>query len=522
MGGDFGMNVNIRRKDFDFTGPWDLFWDLPVRKGASAEATMDDFDHTIDFGDRRDRARKAFEWELDRLYLAEETEKRRLKRQEEADLLAQRERDAAMEKTAHNLNDKSNCPNNGNKDGDEDDETEDVNFAEPQANQADWPTFKQLAKAERKHTCIIDILTEEPIIDNDLANLQGLFGYTGVHIRKVERPQAINTTSMATGQAPLPERIRITSVVLREILVKILEAQGSLADIHKHGSWVFIRPFKALMYFEQALRDWCKALEEKFGLKAATNAPASVEADTTSAQDGSQTPTDEGDGGSTKLLAAEPSAIEREVVPKRHDETKDGDRKGQEDKAPDEDDDDDGTKSRNALTHLSCLLGFLDSHITDKRTYLNGSGCHKVFFSDLWHLYRPRLEVIGSDGKQAYRVIHVTSPAHRVVPAWQRYNTTSKDKSSNAAFSITCVYIDFDGTHIGPVLRTFNFKSFEGEREVVSFEVYPLRFHPPLKRSDFSEAEWKDLESMPASDRLRRRLIRRGAKFLEVAAVKHM
>ncbi|KAJ4322448.1 hypothetical protein N0V84_004804 [Fusarium piperis] len=523
--GDFSLRLEPRFGKWTpkVSGPWSYHWSTAYMpqyarqepfdpshrcqdiSGAPNQDTMDDFDHTIDFGQRRDRVRKTFEWEMDRLYLAEEVDKRRRQRLEEAELRAQQERGPTPEEALHDLNDEGNHSDVANTDGDMNQEAEHVELPEPQTNKFDWVTFKQLSRVGENHVCFIDILTEEPTIDSDLAAFRGLFGYSGVRTRKVERPQAINTTSTVTGQAPLPERIRITSEVLGKILSTILEDENYLLGEHPHTPWVFIRPFKVLIYSEQALRDWCKALDERFGPETAKNTDTGIEGDTTDAQDGSQISTGEGNDKT--------STVEK-VVQKRQDETEDDENE--------DEDDADGTKSKHALMHLKCLLGFLDSHVTDKRTYLNSSSCNKVFFSDLWHLYRPGLEVIGSDGKQAYRIIHVASPAHRVVPAWQRYDTTSKDKSSNAAFSIACVYIDFDGTRIGPVLRTFDFKSFEGEREVASFEVYPLRFHPPLKKSDFGESEWKDIEPIPASDRLRHRLIHRGAKFLEVAAVRHM
>ncbi|UKZ45950.1 hypothetical protein TrVGV298_000145 [Trichoderma virens] len=115
------------------------------------------------------------------------------------------------------------------------------------------------------------------------------------------------------------------------------------------------------------------------------------------------------------------------------------------------------------------------------------------------------MEVIGSDGKQAYRVISVTSAKHRVA----------------SPFNITCIYIDFDGKNIGPVTKIFDFKRFDGEKEVTLLEVYPLHLHP-VKQSDFDDSTWAEIEPLPPSQRYRHKLIRRGAMFLEVAAVKHM
>ena len=45
--------------------------------GAVQAGVKDDYDFEIDFGGRRDMIRKYYEWELDRLFLAEEHDKRR-------------------------------------------------------------------------------------------------------------------------------------------------------------------------------------------------------------------------------------------------------------------------------------------------------------------------------------------------------------------------------------------------------------------------------------------------------------
>ncbi|GME52843.1 uncharacterized protein COCSADRAFT_177807 [Neofusicoccum parvum] len=186
-----------------------------------------------------------------------------------------------------------------------------------------------------------------------------------------------------------------------------------------------------------------------------------------------------------------------------------------------EDKPDDLTKSPVALEHLKCLLNFMDADISAKQLYLDDPQCRKVFFSDLWLLYRPGIEVIGSNGKQAYRVIEVTSAKHRVTPAWQRWYNAPSNKRNKKPFSITCVHIDFDGKNLGPVQNVFDFNRFDGERDITSLEVYPLRFHP-VRQSDFSDTEWKEFEAVPDIEKYRQKLINRGNKFLEVAAVKHM
>lgn len=181
------------------------------------------------------------------------------------------------------------------------------------------------------------------------------------------------------------------------------------------------------------------------------------------------------------------------------------------------------TQSEAAMEHLRTLLQFIGSETVPRRSYLESSSCKKVNFSDLWYLFRPGMEVIGNDGKQVYRVMKVSSAPHRVVPAWQMYRSRDKerDKKKQSPFSIQCVYVDFDGKTLGPVSTGFEFPRFIGEREVTSFVVYPLGFHPH-RRSDFSDSEWRSVAALPDDQKLRTKLILRGKKFLEVSNVKHM
>jgi len=473
---------------------------------ADANA-YDDYDHAIDYGGRRERLRKNFEWEMDRLFLAEEMDRRKRTKIKEAE--EQRRRDPHAAETNKpegddKLKEKAPLPT----------------FAEPKLNRLDWLLFKRLAAVEEKDACVVDILIGEPIIDDDLGGYGRWYGYSG-QVHKLDRPQDRKAVaSMAPGQAPLPERIRIHSAALLQILAVILRSDGWPLEELNGTTAVLIRPFKALVYCERALRDWCTALEKKF--KAA-------EEDVPAAADGSapgppkDNPAQEPGRDPDQVVADDDTAekpstgdsVTREEAAKQGDSP--DDREAEEEG---EDKPDDLTKSSTALEHLKCLLSFVDSDISAKQAYLNDPQCRKVFFWDLWQLFRPGVEVIGSDGKQAYRVIDVTSAKHRVAPAWERWNP-STNKRKKTPFSITCVYIDFDGTHLGPVQKVIDFKRFDGERDVTSLEVYPLRFHP-VRPSDFGDVEWKEVEALPSHERYRQKLICRGAKFLEVVAVKHM
>jgi hypothetical protein len=501
-------------------GDWSLNWKyMPRHKGKlpsllelSREAaegydegdadTYDEFDAIIDYGSRRDRLRKNFEWEMDRIYLAEEMDHRRKAKIEEA----------KAEGKSHSAGDK---PLGGNGQP-EDAAPPPPKFAQAQLNQIDWSGFRRLANVEEKDAFVVDILVGEPNIDDDL---RYWFGFSG-RVRKRDINLDLKTlASMLPGQPQLPERVRIHSEALTLILSTILGKEMGQSTV------VFTRPFKALAHCERALRDWCTALEKKFDALPETEKDTLIAADGSAADPPEDGAAPQEAGKRVGQVSADgsdapekPTAAGKEPLKEKGGDS-DSDSEDKDDQA--ENQRDDVTKSPTALEHLKCLLSFLDSDISAKQAYLKSPDCRKVFFSDLWHLFRPGMEVTGSDGKQAYRVIDVTSAKHRVAPPWERWSSNSEKRKKTRPFSITCLYIDFNGTNLGPVPKVFDFKRFDGERDVTSLEVYPLRFHP-AKRADFSDSEWKELEDLPANERYRQKLIRRGAKFLQVAGVKHM
>ncbi|KAK7740448.1 hypothetical protein SLS53_005289 [Cytospora paraplurivora] len=440
------------------------------------ENDKDDFDHVIDYGAARDRLRKNFEWDIDRLFLAEEMEIRRRERVKAGNL--PQDKEAEMEQAKNETEDAKNG-----------------RCAQLKLNRQVWSAFKRLSGVVESQSCVIDILVGEPIVNDGVENL---YGYPGPRVREVGNPQHLDTPApLVPGEKPLPERIRIHSASIRAILSKMDE--GEVGD---SPSIVHVRPFKELYYYVQRLQDWFTRLEKQFGLNpkgiecgSATTEGSeygsdlkqgrhlSVSTSDCVAERSTEAALQAGLGGANKETAFED---QREGVGPRDDTETDT---SEDEEEPEEKPDPkDITKSPMALDHLRCLLTFMESEVLARQNYLNSPVCRKVFFSDLWYLFRPGMEVIGRDGKQAYRVIKVTTPRHRVVPAWQTWLWGSDDKKKTAPFSITCIYIDFDGHNLGPVSKTCHFKRFDNEMEITSLPVYPLRLHPATK-NNFSESE---------------------------------
>ncbi|KAH8746442.1 hypothetical protein F5882DRAFT_371044 [Hyaloscypha sp. PMI_1271] len=354
----------------------------------------------------------------------------------------------------------------------------------------EWDAFKSLCKIEEKKSSAIDVLVGEPDISAYLFKHSSLRGQTN----RAERKGPVR--SELPGQSPLPERIRIHSTQLLQILQRI--HNSDLCSVTQgSGSVVFIRPFKMLLYYQEALRAWYRKLEMKFGpsknsggsqarFESGLHSPKPVASSETtrSATDGTVL----GVRGQNETREFDDSEFQRTneaVESEREDE-----------------DTDDETTSSTAYEHLQCLWGFMDNDISAKLAYLHSDRCQKVTFSDLWHIFKPGGEVIGSDRKQAYRIIKVTSTRHKVHDPFVRFWNKSAAEEETL-LTIKCVYLDFDGKTLGPVTRLFHIRKFDGEKAVTSLEVYPLQF-------------------MPRPEQFRQRLIERGRMFLEVASVKLM
>ncbi|KAK4464310.1 hypothetical protein QBC42DRAFT_344734 [Cladorrhinum samala] len=442
----------------------------------------DEFDQTIDYGSRRERLRKNFEWELDRLFLAEEVDRRRLEAQRMEAKKRAKKREGARP-VAEPPECKTSLP-----------------------RRLSWGSFKRssLPSTERT-TAIVEILDGDPINASD--GLEDGYPH-GSQPRKIHSSTSRTPAPAPTGREPMPERIRLNSLLLVRIMSKIIGKEatelGYLGDKakNKKESVVFVRPFKAILYCESALRDWRSRLERDFAEdKSGVLDQALQDNRNEKVGDGNRKlRTDEEQGGESGEESD--SGLEEE-----------------------ENGPDDEINSRTALIHLRCLISFINSDIVTRRAHLEGPECKTVHFSDLWLLFEPGTEVIQSDGKQAYRVIEADSAAHRAMTTWDIYFAdaiaASNERHSKAPFSLYCIYIDFDGRFLGPVKKVFGLKRFEGERDITSLEVYPIRFHPALQ-SEFTDTEWLHASLLPEGQRYRHKLIRRGAKFLEVVGVRHM
>ncbi|THV50080.1 hypothetical protein BGAL_0166g00220 [Botrytis galanthina] len=354
----------------------------------------------------------------------------------------------------------------------------------PKLNPVEWKNFKQ-APSPSNNIYAIDVLVGEPDITsegNQYRSRQRMQADSGGSLREVGYSEQRTTSQPSAktpvaGQEALPERIRINSEYVIKILGDMDESEVRYVP-QINAPVLLFRPFRALTFHEEEIRARYTALNAKFGKKAAIIGDPepkalSVAVDT--------------DGKPSSAI----------VEGRSNESAKKTEAYSTSDHSPDLDSLD--LNSEAAFENLSCLIEFIDHYIKDKQKYLASSSCQKVVFSDIWHLFKPGDEVMEGKLPQAYRVISVNTKKHRVERS--KWDNGFKRAINYGPVTIHCVCIDYDGKLLGPVSKHFTIQKYEGEQNVTSLPVYPLRFRKEMNREE---------------------LIARGKLFLETAGVKHM
>ncbi|KAL6858456.1 hypothetical protein J3F83DRAFT_360284 [Trichoderma novae-zelandiae] len=411
---------------------------------------------------------------------------------------------------------------NGIKGADSDDEDDAgknlANTVKAEVSPMSWTAFKfQQHGDSSRDFCVVEVLTEEPSISFDGYNNPWFMRYTDKSLslstdgstQKAE-PKVASWADMVNspsrGKQLMPERIRIRSINIVKILNNIFKTKAK--DYRMNGAVVMIRPFRALVHYNQEIRAKFAQLKEKFGDDALK---VREEEEDVAASDDHDKPAETQD----KALDGQdkPSDAKDDKEAKGGTETTTD--------ANDPGEEDEYTCSLTAYQHLSCLVDFMDHTIQAKIDHLAGTQPRTISFNHLWYLFQPGDDVVGQGRRQAYRVISITSTGHKVTPPWRNWK---RDESEPAAsITLFCVYIDFDGKQLGPVSKSFVLSKFDGDKTITALEVYPIRF-AESPAANYQTARDDDDAAAAAVPRasFRRELVDRGKMFIDVASIKHM
>lgn len=362
-----------------------------------------------------------------------------------------------------------------------------------------WDAFKD-ARAQKDGACsAIDVLVGDPVVSFDQeAQDSAWWSRWGERKRADGSKTKSETNTVAahkgrvldgTQLTPLPERIRVHSKYITAILEEFRGEKISKT------SFVMVRPFKALTYYEDKIRTKYTELATKFEGSPSNSNVEEQAMDPEVIQKSEST--------AIQMQPEKPESVGNDSPRSGQGSEADGDDKSSISSGSDYEELVD-TESDAAFQHLTCLVEFLDTIRARRRHLLSGS-CSKVTFADVWHLFKPGDEVLDKEQRQAYRLLSVNSSGHRTLPPWRDLDVEQLD-GDEPFIVLYGVHITFDGTMLGSVGKYFEIGSFEGEEDVTSLPVLPLRLI-------------KDQDSEASTDgaALRQDLIDRGRMFVKMA-----
>ncbi|CEN62690.1 hypothetical protein ASPCAL09322 [Aspergillus calidoustus] len=297
-------------------------------------------------------------------------------------------------------------------------------------------------------------------------------------------------------------RVRIQSAPLM-LLLSRLSGHSDLWSFETAKA--FFRPFRAFYYLLPQMKACLAILEEKW---------AAIEA---KGEDGENEPqsAQEGDVAKEHEIGAEDD-LRSEPGSEPADEKTTGMDPHDAVNGPIAD-------SVTALRHLRKYVEFVEAEVVPMWNRASGTNHRKVRWSDLWMtfqqgelLYVPPT-ADSSQSSDATKASDTTIGSGSGIKMYQnvwRLYSLVRDKvrdgdpddvsnNSKRFFHLFAYYIDYDGSFYGPVKHEFRIRDYEGEKDITSLPVYPLRFA-------------KD------ADKLKAKFLAQGEQFRDLIKKKHL
>lgn len=347
---------------------------------------------------------------------------------------------------------------------------------------------------------------------------------------------------------PTIERIRICSTTISDAFAKIMGKNDAPKEFDSQ-----IRPFKFLLAYEDEIRQHVKDLEERVRQKPALSV--------LSGPDPEADPVNEATKQTNPQQDGEQSAADDGVVKQSGVQSSD---------TPPEPGTDDGTEIRSdeeALSHFQVLINFMDNHLQDEfnsykklRSRNGTTNTPKVSFPELWQLFAPGDIIYEPVNEQALRVVAVGGGRRQLRKKTQRgtyananpftnpYPAPPRDIYSDPlppldedplglnesapkslpAFSampddlllpfvLTCVYIDFNGDAVGPVMRQISISGFDESRSITNLPAYPIEYADMFREGGTSDTRSGFEPRRSTQAGVRETLELRGKKFADFA-----
>ncbi|RAH76601.1 hypothetical protein BO86DRAFT_349097 [Aspergillus japonicus CBS 114.51] len=249
------------------------------------------------------------------------------------------------------------------------------------------------------------------------------------------------------------QRVRIQSEPITRYIQYVAGASGM--DVTR--PWTFFRPFHFFIVFRSKMKEALVNLEETWAYAERLESSGLKQ---------------------TAMVARETPSVHDKKTGDEIDEKKEAemDPTGPE------------MSSITALRHMRCYVEFVDKEIYPLFERFRGSAPQKVRFGDLWLLLKYN-EMLYSppEGEESQSSSQPLSPKSKSMTqtAWKlcgEWIPTPKDGHPNdlgeesQEYQAVCYHVDHDGESYGAVKHVFKIQYFEGERDITSLPVYPLRF----------------------------------------------
>jgi len=311
---------------------------------------------------------------------------------------------------------------------------------------------------------IIEVLQGHQYLDNEIwkeTQDRSFQGKSRSGSRKWKRKSKAHAED---NEAKHIQRIRIQSPALLLLLSRLTG---------NHNTWatdkprVFFRPFRAHYYYLPQMKEVLAILEKKWGVSQPETAAA--DAKPRPAADGEDTP--DHAPGISENLPFKPDPEELDDIDLEYVVSGDV------------------ADTLTALQHVRTYVEFVEKHVLPLWQEAQGTTKRKVTFFDLWRSFKPGEILYRPPATDSYKDRGETSsrPVNKMYQgAWRLYSMVldrfSDQEPNDNEFvrtrdlDLSCYYIDYDGTSYLPVTKSFTIKDFEGERDITTLPIYPMRF----------------------------------------------
>lgn len=360
----------------------------------------------------------------------------------------------------------------------------------PEVRKVNFENFKNRFQGENEPDYAIDVLMAGPGLQGQIRRERA--------IRRSEETARVRKSFYSLYDAGTDRRKKIdpldkvkrekrnellsTDTEIQRVRVQSQPVLGHLTSLlndteSRSTPRTFMRPFKALVYFQPKMKDILATLEEKWAdyeeldehsdaadTAASEDAEVIVEIDSkndTDAETKSDAEGDEDDKDDVESLASVDSNVDEDF--------------------------DSLMDSPEALRDMRCYVKFIDEEIMPLYQRFEGSTAEKVKFDDLWSLFRvgdlvymPAAVEAGGRYHEVWRIYKIQAPQPETSypkNGWGFFDEFDDIDDQNK-FKISAYYVDYDGTAFGAVKTKFEIEGFAGERSIDSLPCYPMRYQP--------------------------------------------